>query len=458
MRFVLLARRAARLFLLARAAARFDVLLARAAARFAALLVFWLGCGLQSVELATPEGEIILLDAVPEDAIRQLERAEGLRPEPRLTLLYPDDDCAIPENLGPVEFLFGDDKKPMMDPMMKEPKSKYAVLSLRIASAHSALHLYTTQGRASVPSARWHALLREGGELTITLRALEGNDHVLESAPIRVQVLAPLRDTEIAYFSDTRGTALSSTLEGALGAPPAHYPTMDPWRSISADGTRLASANAGVLSAFNAVNPLALLWSEALYVEQPDWSPDGSTLVFVARALPPPMMMPPMMMMMPMPMPAEPADGARTSLRVARVDASGIAMPTLLFDALEPDEQMRSPVYAPDGAFIAFERLKARDKLGKLWWLRADGSELGELAIDGAWPTWLASEASDQLWLVFSQARAPGVDKLPGEGMQLWAAALRRDSASRLTPVGQPFWLLGQTTDDRNRRALVNKP
>jgi hypothetical protein len=177
------------------------------------------------------------------------------------------------------------------------------------------------------------------------------------------------------------------------------------------------------------------------------------------------MMMPPAMMMMPpMIMSPAPPDAARTSLRVARVDGSGVAAPSSLFEAMEPDELVRSPVYSPDGAFIAFERLKARDKLGKLWWMRADGGGASALALmmswqgEGGWPTWLASEAPDQLWLVFSQARAPGIDKLPADGMQLWAAALQRDADSRLTPIGAPFWLPGQSSDDRNRRALASPP
>jgi hypothetical protein len=430
-----------------------------------ALITLCCGCGLQSVELAPEPGEIILLDPVPSSARERLANAADVKVEPRLALSYPDDGCAIPANLGPLEFVFADEMKPMMMDPMKEPKPKYSAYELRIRAGDSDLRLYTAETRASVPEARWQVLMAVGAELTITLRALEGATRVLESPPLHIQVLAPLRSDEITYWSEPRAAAVATTLHGESRIPPAGYPAIEPWESVSADSSRRALTELGVLSLVIAGLPVPLPWGALLEVAESDWSPDGASLVFatsatMAEGAPPPMMMTSPMMMRA----AEPPSPARASLRVSQVSASGASSPELLLEATEPDELLRSPAYSPDGSFIAFERLKARDKQGKLWWMRSDGSAASALSLkmswsgEGAWPTWLSSESPDQSWLVFSQARAPGSDKLAGEAAQLWAVALRREGEQEWTLAGAPFWLPGQAPTDHNRRALPSAP
>lgn len=428
------------------------------------LLALCCACGLQSVELAPQAGEVILLDAVPVRAQQRLASATDVKVEARLALSYPDDGCAIPANLGPIEFVFGDEKKPASMDATKPPKPGASAYELRIRAAESDLRLYTSQTRASVPAARWRALLAEGGELAITLRALDGMERVSEAPALRLSVLAPLRAEQISYWNDARAAAVATTLDGEPRDPGARYPSLEPWESRSTDGALVAQTELGVLSVRASGVVLPLAWGPTFHAAESDWSPDGSALLFATLATPVDGAPGPMMMPAPMTMrDPEPDTLMRASLRVSRLAASGAASPELLLTAMADDERLRSPVYSPDGLFIAFERLKSRDELGRLWLLRNDGSEASALSFkmgwsgEGGFPTWLASAAPDQHWLVFSQARAPFADKLPAESAQLWAVALRRVGED-LTLAGAPFWLPGQADGDHNRRALASPP
>lgn len=433
--------------------------------RLVALALALVGCGLQTLELAPAQGDVILLEPVPAAAIALLQQADdGAKPEPKLALSYPSDGCAIPQNLAPLTFLYGEEKKEMVEPPKEPakepkepPKDAYVAYELRVRAGDVALRLYTTATNASVPAERWQALLaqHEGDDLEISLRALQASNKVSVGKPVHLRVLAATQGETFAYWSDRQSAAVATRISGAAaGAPPLGYPALDPWFSASADGTREASARDGLLSVRERGTPLALAWAEAWRVDMPSFAPAGNALAFVASSTNGAAMMGMMGMMMP------PAMALPNQLLISQVRDASVGEPTVALTLSEADQSLRSPVYSPDARFLAFERLKGRDKAGTLWLLPADGAEPEALARkmgwpgDGAFPTWLASRAADEHWLVFSRARGPGPGKPADDVLQLWAVALRSTPEGKLELLGDPFWWPGQEPDARNRRLL----
>jgi hypothetical protein len=422
------------------------------------------GCGVQQVELAPARGEIIVLDALPPDALARLQQvAKDEKPEPMLTLSYPADATVIPANLAPITFLFGSDKKPMEMPMemMKAPAPApgFRAFELRLTGKSSDIRLYTTQPRAALPLARWRQLLgqEEHAVINVAVRALADKDRVVAGHPIKLRVLDATRSGSLAYWNDTLGGAERAALDSAQGAEASDvsdYPTLAPWQSLSTDGSRLASAQDGSLQVSVGGNALGIEWAKMLQIDYPSWSPDASALVFVlAPSAPMPMMMMPELGM------------SKSAILQARVSGTAkLDEPELLLSADMPDELLRAPSYSPDGRFIAFERAKGKDKLGSLWLVPAAGGEARPVASKLAWkgegvvPTWLPALEADSYWLVFSQDQAPGEAKLPGEQVQLWAVALAIGDQATPEALGEPFWLPFQSSGDSDRRALFAEP
>jgi hypothetical protein len=447
-----------RLFSLARGT-RFDLV---------ATALMLAACGLQHVELGAQQGELIVLDDVPADALAILQATDEAKAEPRLSMGYPLDHTAIPANIAPLSFSLAADKKPM--PKMDPAPGPYRALELRLSWQGQMLRVYTRQSRAVLPSARWRALLAalRGAELTVRFRALDDKQHVLEGPAVHVMVLAPLQGGVAAYWSDTRASVVYARVdgaaEGALDTP--SYPSVMPWESVREAGAYRALANEGVLSVSADGAAIALPWLAGLRVDYADWHPSEATLVFSAEtALMPEGMMMPGAAMMPgamMPGAMMPAMGmVRASLlRTRLLEDQSFGEPDTLFNA-DKDESLRAPAYAPDGSAIAFERSKGRDKLGNLWLLSAQGGEPVPTAGEsiwkgtGAFPTWLRSSESDTCWLAYSDARAPADEKLAPDQLQLWALAFKLREGDMPLAMGEPFWLPFQSPDDSNRRLLL---
>jgi hypothetical protein len=420
-----------------------------------------LGCGLQTLELAPTTGDVILLDPVPLGAVSLLQQADdGAKPEPKLTLVYPADGCAIPSNVAPIGFVYGDEKKaiePPKEPPKAPAKDAYVAYELRVRAGGTELRLYTKATTASVPIERWQALLgqNEGAELEVSLRGLQASNKVSLGKPVRLRVLAATRDDAFAYWNDRLSAAVGTRIDGAAGDAAAAHPGVEPWLSRSADGTREASTHDGVLTVRERGAPLPSAWAESWHLDMPDWSPSGGALVFVGSSA----SSAPMMGMMGMPA----AQQLTHQLLVSQLRDGSVAPPQVALIVSEADESIRSPVYSADGRFLALERVKARDKAGALWLISAEGGEPEALMRkmgwpgDGAFPTWLASRAADEHWLVFSRALGPAGGKLPEDALQLWAAALRIAPSGKPELLGEPFWWPAQDPTGRNRRLLKSE-
>jgi hypothetical protein len=434
-----------------------------------ALALLALGCGVQTVELAPYQGELIVQDDVSQAAVARLQSEPPGKPEPKLRLREPAEGAAIPENLAPLIFRFETDKKamdpmmPMMMPAMMMGPGAIKAFELTLRAGARELRVYTRSDRATLPAARWHALLADqrGSQLEVQLRALQGDDRVITSRPLLLSVLAPIPAGRLAYFSDTRAGAVAlridqSELEETNEAP---YPALSPWESRAEEGRLIARSSAGALEVTRADKALALPWASALRVDYPDWAPDASALVFAATPLELPGAMKPAEPMPPSPGPQIPGLGQSALLRARWLDPDTLDAPVVLASSDKADEPIRAASHAPDGRYVVFERGKGKDDIGTLWIVPSAGGAPIALASgpdwkgEGAAPTWLPGGADGESWLAFSQHRAAGGDKLEPEQLQLWLAAIR-ETAEGALEVQAPVYLPQQRADESNRRLL----
>ena len=436
------------------------------------LLLSALACGVQEIELAPPVGAVIVQGDVPRAALEQLARTPPGKPEPRVALTEPADGIAVPGNITPLTFRFKSDKKPMMmepmmepmmERMMKAPGGGAAqAFELTLRAGARELRLYTREDRAVLSESHWQSLLdvSPGTELQVQLQALQEDGRVVTSAPIAIVLLAPLTTGRLAYWSDSSGRALGVQMEQAAAYEiEAGFPALQPWESRHAQAQLVASAQAGLLRVARAEHELPLSWGAAFQVEQPEWLSDASALLFVATptAAAGPGVKPPM----PPPEPAPaPAAAGSALLRARWLDAQTLSAPDVLFESDKADELLRAPSSCPGARHVVFERAKEKDAVGKLWSIDSEGGEPSELGMGPGWkgeggtPTCFPGGADGELWVAFSDTRAPADDKLEPNQLQLWLVAARESAEGRLVATHQPFWLPQQRLDESNRRLL----
>jgi hypothetical protein len=426
-------------------------------------LLFAQACGVQQVELSSAQAEIILLDDVSTEARNQLRHTKPGKMEPRVGLLYPADRTAVPANVSPLTFLFVSSTKGKMEPMRTPMKDELLAFELHVEGADGDLFVYTTQPQATLPLERWRKLLsgQAGGELKVTVRALTAAQRVLESPANTLRVRAATKPGQLSYWSDVRGIALTAAVDDSQEGirEGAAFPSLDPWTSLSADGERHAVARAGLLSIEIGSAALPIAWAASEALDYPAWSPDGSALVLVSGQTVSPMeptMPKPMAMQM-----AMPASNHGSLVRVTIADGRA-EPPEAIFHLDKPDESLRAPTFSLDGGAIAFELLKGAELTGELWiWNELSGARErvnAKLAWDGhgSFPGFIPSTEPREQWLVFSQALAPGDEKLPEDQLQLWCIGLVERDDGTLEPAGEPYWVPAQRVGDSNRRALFS--
>jgi hypothetical protein len=180
---------------------------------------------------------------------------------------------------------------------------------------------------------------------------------------------------------------------------------------------------------------------------QPDWSPNGSPIVFATGK-----------------------DDAPGGASIATIDYDGPGQwgtPEVIVPA-EDDRTNLFPMFSPDGDWIAFSRGKGGhdDDEAQLYVVGADGSDLAELVnanrvvsnemTDGqhqnSQPTW--APPGDLYWIAFNSKRSYGVVK-DGGTQQIWVAAVDPDKLGTDTDPSFPaFRLQFQGLEEDNHRAF----
>lgn len=192
----------------------------------------------------------------------------------------------------------------------------------------------------------------------------------------------------------------------------------------------------------------------------PDWSPDGSSLVYARPKTPPPFGA------------AVPGvDSA--SLEVRPFGGAGFGPPTVLVPFNGANNYY--PSYSPDGAWVAFNRSPGNKNSfenasngdaglpdGEVWAVAAKGG--APIRLDNAtqpgdsWPKWAVQtstyEGGTVHWLTFSSWRAYGLRLPDFKTTQLWMVAFDPARAAKgQDPSFPAFWLPFQSLNSGNHIA-----
>ncbi|MCS6898650.1 MAG: hypothetical protein RMJ98_02970 [Myxococcales bacterium] len=226
----------------------------------------------------------------------------------------------------------------------------------------------------------------------------------------------------------------------------------DATQMLISDGNKISwiDANTGALLQ-DAVVPSGTM---------PDWSPDGSALVYARPKTPPPLGVA-----------APGVDSA--SLEVRSFGGAGFGPPTVLVPFNGANNYY--PSYSPDGAWVAFNRSPGNKNSfenasngdgglpdGEVWAVAAQGGT--PIRLDNAtqpgdsWPKWAVQtstyEGGTVHWLTFSSWRAYGL-RLPAfKTTQLWMVAFDPARAAKgQDPSFPAFWLPFQSLSSGNHIA-----
>ena len=287
--------------------------------------------------------------------------------------------------------------------------------------------------------------------------------------------------TRVAFtFLNLLGAGTGTTM--SLGSVDATNPTVQQatagttaaTSSFSPDGTKLVSAYDGKLSIRDAVTGAPVMdlptTGTAMF---PDWSPDGSTIVFVRTAVPC--------------TPGQPNFGQSSIYAyggsiVTITNTGGTWGNEQVLLQAASGENNYYPSFSPDGRWIVFTKASTATKSSwsvangactgqdgsglsydnpsaTVWIMPAAGGAATELtAANGApmktnsWPKWSPKPDGDYLWLSFSSTREYG-NVLTGTNAhhQIWITAIPRTAE---TPAGDPstpaVWFPFQDTTTKN--------
>lgn len=217
--------------------------------------------------------------------------------------------------------------------------------------------------------------------------------------------------------------------------------------TFSPDGNYLLGASNGALLLWDA-HTGDFLWEVPVdgYATHPDWSPDGSEIVFTSME-----------------------DGGWADWTFAGADAKIAVMDhygdgtfgnqRVIYDPPSPLIGYY-PAWSPDGEWIAFDESTGDaydDPDATVWVIDRDGARAPiELAkadktsgVTNSWPRWAPLPDDDVLWLAFASKR--GYGRISGANPQIWVAGFDPQKARNgHDPSWPAFWLPGQDPGQSN--------
>jgi hypothetical protein len=182
----------------------------------------------------------------------------------------------------------------------------------------------------------------------------------------------------------------------------------------------------------------------------PDWSPDGTKMVFAKSHTPPP----------------TPAPGVTSAeLQVMTYNGTAWGVATTLVPYANQNNYY--PTFSPDSAWVLFNRSPSNHDSydspdAELWAVAAGGGtpmHLARASTGGdSWPKWATTVQTyggkPLMWLTFSSRRAFGLQLAAGTRAQIWMAAFDPEAAANgQDPTYPAFWLPFQEMDSGNHIA-----
>jgi hypothetical protein len=231
------------------------------------------------------------------------------------------------------------------------------------------------------------------------------------------------------------------------------------FKTVSPDGVYILGirGNKMILYALETGVPIKE-WEFDTNVSHPDWSPDGSQVVFVrvrGQAL--------------SDMAFAAGEIVQMDIDVSGYEESGSEPVLSNEQILKPNSidgewNYYYPAYSPDGEWIAYNMASnsaqnfcyaAAD--AELWLMSRDGGETdirldranGQGALQNSYPRWGPLPDDDVLWLAYSSRRTYSLD--PSNDPQIWLVGIDPSLAEQgEDPSSAPFWLPGQSTRSDN--------
>lgn len=216
------------------------------------------------------------------------------------------------------------------------------------------------------------------------------------------------------------------------------------FHALSGDGGAMLGTESGKLSLYDFDSNAALgpVDTAGYKVTQPDWTQDGSSVVYVRQTG------------------SQNNDMNFTGGEIVQVawDGANFGTPTVLVPR-DVKWNHYYPAYSPDGNWIAYNRSTGdayADADAELWLMSRDGSinirldtANGEDNGQNSYPRWGPLSDDDVLWLAFSSKRkySPRNTDLP----QIWVSAIDPAlAASGVDPSKPAFWMPGQDSRQNN--------
>jgi TolB protein len=240
----------------------------------------------------------------------------------------------------------------------------------------------------------------------------------------------------------------------AGGTPGANFFTFSP------DKKQIMISNGVTLSLRDAATGAAVV-DNAGQGAMPDWSPDGTRIVFAKPKVSPPCFG------------AICGSPGVSEASLYTIAGSGTGPASVLVPSTGQNNYY--PSYSPDGAWVAFNRASVgTDAAGEakssydapdatVWAVSAAGGApvaLSRATSDrgDSWPKWMQGEQAYRgkklMWLTFSSRRAYGLRVAPGTTAQIWMVAFDPEAAKAgKDPAFAAFWLPFQETSSGNHIA-----